>query len=180
LFLDRRAFLVSYDPARDDDGAILARIMAAVVPVVAGISLEYYFSYVDPTGYGCGTKLPHNVTSLLGVMDGAQSDLRTGLPWQMVEIHEPSRLAIVVEAPRDRISRVVAGNRGIERLVRNRWIWLASLDPDSGALWESRASGWVEHSAEHPLPIVTGDSSAWYQGKRGFLPPVGIVSGPAA
>ena len=48
LFLDRRAFLVSYDPTQDDDGAILARIMAAVVPVVAGISLEYYFSYVDP------------------------------------------------------------------------------------------------------------------------------------
>src|SRR5262249_21204365 len=47
LFLDRRAFLVSYDPARDGDGAILARIMAAVVPVVAGISLEYYFGYVD-------------------------------------------------------------------------------------------------------------------------------------
>src|SRR5262249_28718470 len=66
LFLDRRAFLVSYDPTRDDDGAILARIMAAVVPVVAGISLEYYFSYVDPAGFGCGTKLPHNVTSLLG------------------------------------------------------------------------------------------------------------------
>ena len=41
LFLDRRAFLVSYDPSRDDDGEILARIMAAVVPVVAGINLEY-------------------------------------------------------------------------------------------------------------------------------------------
>src|SRR5262245_22146724 len=95
LFLDRRAFLVSYDSARDADGEILASIMQAVVPVVAGINLEYYFSYVDPTGYGCGTKLPHNVTSLLGVMDGAQSDLRTGLPWQMVEIHEPTRLAIV-------------------------------------------------------------------------------------
>src|SRR4029077_17029858 len=72
LFLDRRSFLVSYDPTHDGDEAILARIMAAVVPVVAGISLEYYFSYIDPSGYGCGTKLPHNVTSLLGVMDGAQ------------------------------------------------------------------------------------------------------------
>ena len=39
LFLDRRAFLVSYNPARDSDGAILARVIAAVVPVVAGISL---------------------------------------------------------------------------------------------------------------------------------------------
>ena len=175
LFLDRRAFLVSYDPSRDDDGAILARIMAAVVPVVAGINLEYYFGYVDPTGYGCGTKLPHNVTSLLGVMDGAQSDLRTGLPWQMVEIHEPTRLAIVVEGPRDRVQRVVAGNPAIERLVRNRWIWFACLDPESGTLYELRASGFVAHTAEHTLAVVAGESAAWYQGKRGFLPPVAIV-----
>src|SRR5437762_965209 len=136
LFLDRRAFLVSYDPVRDDDGAVLARIMEAAVPVVAGISLEYYFGYVDPTGYGCGTKLPHNVTSLLGVMDGAQSDLRTGLPWQMVEIHEPTRLAIIVEGTQDRVRRVVQNNPAIERLVRNRWIWLACLDVESNTLWE--------------------------------------------
>lgn len=175
LFLDRRAFLVSYDPTRDGDGAILARIMAAVVPVVAGISLEYFFSYVDPAGYGSGTKLPHNVTSLLGVMDGAQSDLRTGLPWQMVEIHEPTRLAIVVEGTRARVSAAVKGNPMIERLVRNRWIWLACLDEGSGALWELRSTGFVAHVAEHPLPVVVGGSAAWYQGKRGFLPPVTLV-----
>jgi hypothetical protein len=180
LFLDRRAFLVSYDPTRDNDGAILARIMAAVVPVVAGISLEYYFSYVDPSGYGCGTKLPHNVTSLLGVMDGAQSDLRTGLPWQMVEIHEPARLAIVVEGPRDRVWRVVQANSDIERLVRNRWIWLACFDTESGALWELRSAGFVPHTPEHPLAVVAGESAAWYQGKRGFLPPVAIVARPTA
>jgi uncharacterized protein YbcC (UPF0753/DUF2309 family) len=178
LFLDRRAFLVSYDPSRDDDGAILARLMGAVVPVVAGISLEYYFSYVDPTGYGCGTKLPHNVTSLLGVMDGAQSDLRTGLPWQMVEIHEPTRLAIVVEATRERVRRVVEANPNIDRLVRNRWIWIACLDRESGALWELRSTGFVPHTLGQPLPIVTGESAAWYQGKRGFLPPVAIAPTP--
>jgi uncharacterized protein YbcC (UPF0753/DUF2309 family) len=175
LFLDRRAFLVSYDATRDHDDAVLARIMAAVVPVVSGISLEYYFSYVDPVAYGCGTKLPHNVTSLLGVMDGAQSDLRTGLPWQMVEIHEPARLAIVVEATPDRVWRVVHGNAAIERLVRNRWIWLACLDRESSALWELRSTSFVPHTLQHPLACVTGDSSAWYQGKRGFLPPVAIV-----
>jgi uncharacterized protein YbcC (UPF0753/DUF2309 family) len=176
LFLDRRAFLVSYDPAQDDDGKILARVMAAVVPVVAGISLEYYFSYVDPTGYGCGTKLPHNVTSLLGVMDGAQSDLRTGLPWQMVEIHEPTRLAIIVEAERERVQRVVRENPAIERLVRNRWIWLACVGPESGVLWEFRSTGFVQHRPEHLLPTVTGESASWYQGKRGFLSPVAIVA----
>jgi uncharacterized protein YbcC (UPF0753/DUF2309 family) len=180
LFLDRRAFLVSYDPSRDHDGAILARIMAAVVPVVAGISLEYYFSYVDPSGYGCGTKLPHNVTSLLGVMDGAQSDLRTGLPWQMVEIHEPTRLAIVVEGTPDCVWRVVQNNPDIERLVRNRWIWLACLDAGSGALWELRSTGFVPHTLEHALAVVTGESGAWYQGKRGFLHPVTLVQRPSA
>jgi hypothetical protein len=145
------------------------------VPVVAGISLEYYFSYVDPSGYGCGTKLPHNVTSLLGVMDGAQSDLRTGLPWQMVEIHEPTRLAIVVEGTPDRVRRVVEDNPAIERLVRNRWIWFACLDTESGALWELRSTGFVPHAPEHALATVTGESADWYQGKRGFLPPVAIV-----
>jgi uncharacterized protein YbcC (UPF0753/DUF2309 family) len=179
LFLDRRAFLVSYDPARDADGAILGRILAAVVPVVSGISLEYYFSYVDPSGYGSGTKLPHNVTSLLGVMDGAQSDLRTGLPWQMVEIHEPTRLAIVVESPRERLAAIVRGHPAIERLVLNRWIWLASLDPDSGALWELRADEFVAHAPHQSLTVVKGDSMAWYQGKRGFLPPVALAADAA-
>ena len=80
---------------------ILTRTLAAVFPVCGGINLEYYFSHVDPTGYGCGTKLPHNITSLLGVMDGAASDLRTGLPWQMVEIHEPVRLLFVCETTPD-------------------------------------------------------------------------------
>jgi uncharacterized protein YbcC (UPF0753/DUF2309 family) len=179
LFLDRRAFLVSYDPSRAEDGAILSRIMAAVVPVVAGINLEYYFSYVDPAGYGCGTKLPHNVASLLGVMDGAQSDLRTGLPWQMVEIHEPARLAIVVEGTRERLLSVVQSHAGIERLVTNRWLWLACLDAGSGTLWELRSTGFVAHAASHPLPIVAGGSAAWYQGKRGFLPPAAIMPEPS-
>jgi hypothetical protein len=175
LFLDRRAFLISYDPTPDEDGAILARILAAAVPVVAGINLEYFFSYVDPAGYGCGSKLPHNVTALLGVMDGAQSDLRTGLPWQMVEIHEPSRLAIVVEASRERVLDVVQRNPALERLVRNRWVWLACLDAGSSALWDLRSTGFVAHEPVRTLHEITGDSATWYQGKRGFLPPVAIT-----
>ena len=175
LFLDRRAFLVSYDPATDRDGRVLARVLASVVPVVAGINLEYYFSYVDPASYGCGTKLPHNVTALLGVMDGAQSDLRTGLPWQMVEIHEPVRLTIVVEAGPDRVRQAVEADPAIARLVRNRWLWLASLDPDSSRLWEVAADGAMPYQPERPLPGVAGGSAAWYRGKHGFLAPVSLV-----
>src|SRR6185312_526450 len=56
LFLDRRVFLTSYDPTRDPDGAMLAAVLASVVPVCAGINLEYFFSRIDPQRYGAGTK----------------------------------------------------------------------------------------------------------------------------
>jgi hypothetical protein len=96
----------------------------------------------------------------------------------MVEIHEPTRLVIVVEGPRERLRRVMEGNPTIERLVRHRWIWLACLDAESGTLWELRASGFVAHTPEQALAVVVGESAAWYQGKRGFLPPVAIEREP--
>ena len=68
-FMDRRTFLQSYDPDQDPEGTILERILTAVGPVVAGIGLEYYFSRVDNVRYGSGTKVPHNVSGLVGVMD---------------------------------------------------------------------------------------------------------------
>ena len=86
LFLDRRVFLISYDPTTEKEGRILENILLATAPVGAGISLEYYFSTVDNEKFGCGSKITHNITGLFGVMEGADSDLRTGLPWQMVEI----------------------------------------------------------------------------------------------
>jgi hypothetical protein len=78
------------------------------------------------------------------------------------------------------LSRVVDGNALVERLVRNRWVWLACLEPDSAALWELRSSGFVAHTAKQPLAMVVGESASWYQGKRGFLPPVSIVGARAA
>ncbi|MCK4675747.1 MAG: DUF2309 family protein, partial [Gammaproteobacteria bacterium] len=83
-FFDRRAFLISYDPSTDPDGKIVEAILLNAGPVGAGINLEYYFSTVDNENYGCGTKVMHNLTGLFGVMEGASSDLRTGLPIQMI------------------------------------------------------------------------------------------------
>ena len=144
LFLDRRAFLVSYDASQDPDDQSLAALMAAVVPVCAGISLEYYFSFVDNDRYGCGTKLPHNVTGLVGVMDGHASDLRTGLPWQMVEIHEPVRILFVIETTPERLSKVINASASLKQLVENRWIRLATIDPASGRVHVRRDDGFEE------------------------------------
>jgi uncharacterized protein YbcC (UPF0753/DUF2309 family) len=178
LFLDRRVFLVSYDPAADDaEGRLLERVLGAVAPVAAGINLEYYFSFVDPAVYGCGTKLPHNVTCMLGVMDGHASDLRTGLPWQMVEIHEPLRLLLILETPPERLRRILARSAGLSRLVRNRWIWLAALSPDSSDLFVFGPEGFSRHQSESlELPRV-GGSEDWYRGSREALACARIVGG---
>jgi uncharacterized protein YbcC (UPF0753/DUF2309 family) len=179
LFLDRRAFLVSYDPEIDPDAVILGRLLAGMGPVGAGINLEYYFSYVDNEKYGCGTKLPHNVAGLMGVMNGHVSDIRTGLPWQMVEIHEPVRLLVVVEATPQTIAKVVERHPEIGDLVSGGWIQLALVDPRTGAVSEARDGEFVRvPPVADPLPVVPR-SIDWYRGRRGHLP-MAVVSRDAA
>jgi uncharacterized protein YbcC (UPF0753/DUF2309 family) len=129
LFLDRRAFLASYDPSIDDErGTIVERILQAAIPVCGGISLEYYFSTVDPEGYGSGSKLPHNIASLAGVMTGAASDLRPGLSAQMVEIHEPLRILFVVQTTPTVMKRIIQNNEVIRTLVEGEWVQLSLFD----------------------------------------------------
>ncbi|MBX9788112.1 MAG: DUF2309 domain-containing protein [Pirellulales bacterium] len=170
LFLDRRTFLASYDPMLDDDSQrVLTRILQAVIPVCAGINLEYYFSFVDPSGYGCDTKLPHNITSLLGVMDGAASDLRSGLPWQMVEIHEPVRIVFVIETTPEAMLRILARNPSLSELVERDWVQLAVLAPDAAVVQLYRGGRFEPYDPETTELPVVGSSDDWYRGWRDHL-----------
>ncbi len=178
LFLDRRTFLSSYDAQEDPDGSILAGILGAVIPVCAGISLEYYFSFVDNEGYGCGTKLPHNITGLIGVMNGSGSDLRTGLPWQMVEIHEPMRLLFVIEAPPAHLDKLMKANAGIRRLVQNRWVVLVLMDYDTGELTIYQGGKFAPYPTQRGIPAEFSVSSAYYSRKAIHLAPVKISRNP--
>lgn len=181
LYFDRRSFLVSYDGKRDTPRhEILERILQAVVPVCGGISLEYYFCSVDPTGYGCGTKLPHNIASMLGVMDGATSDLRSGLNWQMVEIHEPMRLLFVIESSPEVICELMERNPGIERLIRNEWVQVVTFDPDTKATFIWHRGQFEPYNADFvKLPKVR-TSVEWYRGLRHHLGPAAIIGLNAA
>ena len=133
-FLDRRVFLISYDYTTDPGGKVLERLLLANAPVGAGINLEYYFSTVDNERYGSGSKVTHNLTGLFGVMDGTSSDLRTGLPLQMVEIHEPMRLQVVVEASIETLSSIYSRQPELQELIENGWILLSAMDPETAAI----------------------------------------------
>ncbi len=173
LFMDRRCFLTSYDPTTDDAMTnILFRIMQAVIPVCGGISLEYYFSTVDNVGYGCGTKLPHNITSLLGVMEGATSDLRTGLSQQMVEIHEPIRILYIFETKPESILSIMARNQLIDTYIRNHWVQISTLDPSSNQIHLYQGDRFeLYEPGQQALPTVPS-SLDWY---RGWRQPLGFA-----
>ena len=171
LFLDRRAFLVSYDPTTDPDGRVLERLLASVGPVGAGINLEYYFSTVDQAHFGAGSKLPHNVTGLVGVMDGHESDLRTGLPYQTVDVHEPMRLLFIVEASPQRLLQVVDGRPEVGRLVAGGWVGLVSRDPETGALAIFEGGGFEPYTpSADPVPRFARSVDA-YRGHRAAIAP---------
>jgi uncharacterized protein YbcC (UPF0753/DUF2309 family) len=170
LYLDRRSFLHSYDATLDnEEGTILGRILGAVVPVCQGINLQYFFSALDSAGWGCGTKLPHNVTALLGVMDGAASDLRQGLPWQGVEIHEPLRLLLVVETTPEVMARVMQRDKIVNRILSNGWAQLALLDPESAQLRVFRDGAFHLYYPESSELPQAGSSLQWYVGSRDHL-----------
>lgn len=170
LYLDRRCFMHSYDASTDDDESnILGRILGAVVPVCEGINLQYYFSTVDSPGWGCGTKLPHNVTSLLGVMDGYASDLRPGLPYQGVEIHEPLRLLFVIESTPEAIFKIMNRNSWVRNILWNGWAQLSLLDPHSNRIQVFRNGQFHDYQASsHELPSASS-SIDWYRGWRDHL-----------
>ncbi len=158
LFLDRRSFLHSYDPHSDPEGLLIVKILSAIIPVCGGINLEYLFSRVDNSVYGAGTKLPHNVIGLLGVANGVEGDLRTGLPSQMIEVHEPARLLIVIEqttALLDKAFTVL--DAALKQWLDNDWVRLAACHPESREVFFYHRTGWETFAlpADYVAPTAT-------------------------
>lgn len=130
LFLDRRAFLNSYDHTTDPDGTILSAVMRPIGLVCGGINLEYYFSRVDNIKMGAGTKLPHNVMGLFGVANSSDGDLRPGLPWQMIEVHDPVRLLVIVEHKPEIVLKAVRSSPEVFEWYKNEWVHIVALHPE--------------------------------------------------
>lgn len=165
VFFDRRLFLISYDPSEDPGGNILENILMAAGPVSAGINLEYFFSRVNNENYGCSSKVPHNVTGLFGVMEGANGDLRTGFPRQMIELHEPMRLQMVVETTAEVMQGIYDRQPLLQELFGNRWVLLSIIHPETGVIsCFDREHGFTPWSATGAALPRVKCSTDWYAG----------------
>ncbi|MFT5626405.1 MAG: hypothetical protein ACI8Z0_002915 [Lentimonas sp.] len=165
--MEGRAFLHDYDWASDKDFGVLELIMTAPVVVASWISLQYYGSTVAPETFGAGNKLLHNVTGGIGVVEGNSGTLRVGLPWQSVHdgetyAHEPLRLSVCIEAPREAMIDVLKRHDDVRALFDNRWLHLFALDQNGQMAW--RYEGNLQWSAmgdttEYPTELVAADQS---------------------
>jgi len=131
LFLDRRAFLNSINHAIDPDGKYLLMVMRPVAPVLGGINLEYFFSRMDNHRMGAGTKLPYNIMGLFGVANGSDGDLRPGLPSQMIEVHDPVRLLVIVEHYPEVVLRSINQEPATYEFYINEWLHIVAVHPDT-------------------------------------------------
>jgi hypothetical protein len=146
LDLGGRVFLHSYDYREDPTSRLLEVLLTAPQVVAQWINMEHYFSTTDNEVYGSGSKIYHNVVGRLGIMSGPWSDLRLGLARQTVMIgevpyHEPIRLLTIIEAPRDRIEKLIARHEILQRYYHNEWVHLAALDPEEQVWYRYRPSG---------------------------------------
>ncbi len=152
LSLNRRSFLTSYDPLQDPDGRFLAGILGAAIPVCGGVNMDYFFSRVDNQVYGSGSKLSHNVVGLIGVANGVDDDLQTGLPTQMVELHDPVRLLFIIDQNPVVVRRVIDDSQLLKNWVDHRWVRVCCIDPKSGDVSFLDAQGIVPWNPGEVLP----------------------------
>jgi hypothetical protein len=111
-------------------------------------------------------------------MEGSNSDLRTGLPRQMIEIHEAMRLQIIVEAKTSVLEQIYVRQPSLIELIGGGWVHLSAKDPDSDAIFVfERGVGfvrWENGNSIHSLPMYE-TSPEYYRNHSEPLSPVLIA-----
>jgi len=176
LFLDRRAFLNSYDASIDTKGDLLYGILKAAAPVCGGINLEYFFSRVDNQRLGAGSKLPHNVMGLIGVANGIDGDLRPGLPSQMIEVHDPLRLMIIVEQEPEKVLAVIQRASETYEWFINDWIQLVAISPNTKQFYRFESGEFVKQAIASKEVAVSIDVEKLFLEESENLPVMLIES----
>ncbi|MDQ0314322.1 YbcC family protein [Amorphus orientalis] len=160
-------FLHDYDWKQDAETGfgVLELILTAPVVVASWISLQYYGSAVAPEAFGAGNKLLHNVVGGIGVVEGNGGALRGGLPWQSVHdgerfVHEPLRLTVCIEAPREAMSDILERHESVRALFDNRWLHLFALEEGQPAWRYEGDLAWTREPRHDGEAVTTASAVA--------------------
>jgi uncharacterized protein YbcC (UPF0753/DUF2309 family) len=146
--LNSRVFLHNYDWMKDEKRGFqtLELIMTAPMIVTSWINLQYYASTVAPQIYSSGNKVLHNLVNESGVFEGNGGDLRVGLPLQSLHdghrwIHDPLRLSVFIEAPKDSIESVIKKHKVVKDLLSNEWLHIIQIDSSQHSFFRRTRHG---------------------------------------
>jgi uncharacterized protein YbcC (UPF0753/DUF2309 family) len=82
---------------------------------------------------------------LIGVANGVDGDLRPGLPSQMIEVHDPVRLLIVVEQLPNVILKTIQTDANTYEWFKNEWVHLVSVHPETAEIQVFQNEGFVPY-----------------------------------
>jgi uncharacterized protein len=66
---------------------------------------------------------------LFGVANSSDGDLRPGLPWQMIEVHDPVRLMVIVEHQPEIVLKAIQSSPEVFEWYKNEWVHIVALHP---------------------------------------------------
>jgi uncharacterized protein len=117
---------------------------------------------------GAGTKLPHNVMGLFGVANSSDGDLRPGLPWQMIEVHDPVRLLVIVEHQPDIVLKAIQSSPEVFEWYKNEWVHIVALHPEEKQFYYFRKGAFEKYEPITPAAEIKTirNMEAFFEGAK--------------
>jgi uncharacterized protein YbcC (UPF0753/DUF2309 family) len=130
---------------------------------------------VDNQKLGAGTKLPHNVMGLIGVANGIDGDLRTGLPSQMIEVHDPMRLLVIVEHFPEVVLKTIQTNPATHEWFVNSWVNLVAFHPIEKQFYQFSNGVFTRYDLPQEHLVYIDDAMKFVTNESGNLPVVELT-----
>jgi hypothetical protein len=93
---------------------------------------------------------------LIGVANGTDGDLRPGLPSQMIEVHDPIRLMVIVEHNPDVVLKTIQILPATYEWFINDWVHLVVIDPNTKELCLFKDGGFKKYTPlKNAVPTIT-------------------------
>jgi uncharacterized protein YbcC (UPF0753/DUF2309 family) len=97
---------------------------------------------------------------LIGVANSSDGDLRPGLPLQMIEVHDPVRLLVIVEHFPEVVLKTVQSAPEIYEWYINEWVHLMAVHPETKEFFYLREGKFSQYTPPVRLIETISDMNA--------------------
>jgi uncharacterized protein YbcC (UPF0753/DUF2309 family) len=89
------------------------------------------------------------------VTNSSDGDLRPGLPLQMIEVHDPIRLLMLVEHYPDVVLKTIQTLPELYEWFENEWVHLMAMEPETGAFYYFKDHAFHRYAPKtHTVPEI--------------------------